>query len=68
MRKSNNKVIWTYVNKSIFSLYITGEGTVMCKKMDVYFIMVEVMSFPYIHLPFTNCNNKVADVWFEWFL
>ena len=46
MRKSNNKVIWTYVSKSIFSLYITGESTVMCKKMDVYFIMVEVMSFP----------------------
>ena len=46
---------------------ITGEGTVICKEMNVCFIIVDVMNFFYIHVPFINCSNKIADVWFDWF-
>ena len=39
----------------------------MCKEINVYFIIFNIMNFPNLRLPLINCTYKVNDLWFHWF-
>ena len=53
-------------NLCLSEFAVAGEGTVMCKEMNLYFIVVDFITFPTYTLPSINCG-KVIDVWFDCF-